>query len=147
MSMATDAHRGAHSRRQFLLLVPVVAAAVVRGQLWAAPAHRLMQGTHPEPRPGVDASRVLTREQLTDHPKAIPVFDMVRTIPRVVDGIRCHCGCGELPEKHSLLSCFEGDGMARMCQVCQDQARLAYKLSRQGKTLNQIRAAIDAEFS
>ena len=50
-------------------------------------------------------------------------------------------------EFYSLLSCFEARGMALECVVCQDEARLVVKLHRQGKTLNQIRAAFDAEYT
>jgi hypothetical protein len=48
--------------------------------------------------------------------------------------------------KYSLLSCFEADGMAGHCEVCQNEGRLAYRLHKQGKTLKEIRAAIDAKF-
>ena len=104
-------------------------------------------GHHPAPRAGIDASKVLKREQLTEHPAAEPVFAMVRKIPHVVDGIHCHCGCAELPEFYSLLSCFEADGMAQHCVICQGEARLVFGMHGQGKSLDQIRAAIDAQFS
>jgi hypothetical protein len=103
-------------------------------------------GPHPAPRAGIDASKVLKREQLTEHPAAEPVFAMVRKIPHVVDGIRCQCGCAELPEFYSLLSCFEADGMAQHCVICRGEASLAFRMHGQGKTLDQIRAAIDEQF-
>jgi hypothetical protein len=102
---------------------------------------------HPTPRPGIDASKVLTREQLKEHPAAEPVFAMVRKIPHVVDGIRCQCGCAELPEFYSLLSCFEADGMAQHCVICRGEASLAFRMHEQGKSLDQIRAAIDKQFA
>jgi hypothetical protein len=101
---------------------------------------------HPAPRPGVTGARVLTRAQLGETPALAPLFDQVRAIPAVVDGIRCNCGCAELPGYYSLLSCFEGDAMARHCAVCQGQARLAARLHREGRTLDQIRDAVDARF-
>jgi hypothetical protein len=122
------------------LVRPAVGKAAVRT---ARPA----SGAHPSPRPGIDASKVLTRAQLTEHPAAEPVFDMVRKIPQVVDGIRCQCGCAELPEFYSLLSCYETDGMAQHCVICQGEAKLAYQMHEQGKSLDQIRAAIDARFT
>jgi hypothetical protein len=112
----------------------------------STPPRRRYGGPHPTPRPGIDASKVLTREMLTEHPAAEPVFDMVRKIPQIVDGIRCQCGCAELPEFYSLLSCYEADGMAQHCVICQGEARLAFRLHEQGKSLDQIRAAIDAKF-
>jgi hypothetical protein len=101
---------------------------------------------HPEPRPGITAAKVLTRDQLKDHKDAAPVFDMVRQIPEIVDGIRCQCGCASMDGKYSLLSCYEADGMAGHCEICQNEGRLAYRLHKQGKTLKEIRAAIDAKF-
>ena len=75
------------------------------------------------------------------------MFDLVREIPGVVDGIRCYCGCADMPEFYSLLSCYEGDGMARYCEICSGEGELAAKLHKQGKTLAQIRDAIDARFA
>ena len=103
-------------------------------------------GPHPTPRPGITADKVLTAEQLAEFPKAIPVFDMVREIPEVVDGIRCQCGCADHPGFYSLLSCYEGDAMAKGCPVCQGQGRLAYRLHKEGKTLDEIRTAIEAKY-
>jgi hypothetical protein len=36
--------------------------------------------------------------------------------------------------------------MAMDCTVCQGQARLAYRLHREGRTLGEIRASVDARF-
>lgn len=74
------------------------------------------------------------------------VFDLVREIPQIVDGIRCQCGCANLPGFYSLLSCYESEGMARWCDICQGEGRLASRLHKAGKTLDEIRAAIDARF-
>jgi hypothetical protein len=103
-------------------------------------------GQHPDPRPDVDGSRVLTAEQLADAPEFIPLFDGIRAIPHVADGIRCKCGCAALEGFRSLLSCFEGGGMATMCDICQTEGRMAIRLHAQGRTLDQIRRAIDARF-
>ena len=145
----------AGSRRDFLRR-STGALLALAGLVYARPAEagilgrvtrrRPSSGPHPSPRPGIDASKVLTRDQLTEQPAAEPVFDMVRKIPQVVDGIRCQCGCAELPEFYSLLSCYEADGMAQHCVICQGEAKLAFRMHEQGKTLDQIRAAIDAKF-
>ena len=133
------------TRRLFVASLPgLVFATATAARRGGIPAGRL--SGHPEPRPGITAAKVLTRDQLSDHKDAIPVFDMVREIPQVVDGIRCQCGCAELEGKYSLLSCYEADGMAGHCEVCQNEGRLAYRLHKQGKTLKEIRAAIDAKF-
>jgi hypothetical protein len=111
--------------------------------------HRADPGPHPDPRPGIDASHVLTTEQLKGaSANAIAAFDEVRQIPQIVDGIRCHCGCAVDKKRfYSLLSCYEPDGMARDCHECQGQARLAFRLHGHGKTLAEIRDGIDAVYS
>jgi hypothetical protein len=148
------AHAG--SRRQFLrgsgsALLALIGLARARpagaGTFAGVPTRGPLPGQHPAPRPGVDASKVLTRAELTEHPAAEPVFEMVRKIPQIVDGIRCQCGCAELPEFYSLLSCYEADGMAQHCVICQGEAKLAFRMHEQGKSLDQIRAAIDEKFA
>jgi len=133
------------SRRHFLGACSV---AVVGMFLPAesAFANRRRGGPHPTPRPGITGEKVLTKEQLASKPKLIPLFDSVREIPEVIDGIHCNCGCTNPPEFYSLLSCYEGKGMARECGICQGQGRLAVRLHKEGKTLDEIRAAIDAKF-
>ncbi|GAC1648261.1 MAG: hypothetical protein NVS4B3_03580 [Gemmatimonadaceae bacterium] len=103
-------------------------------------------GPHPRPRPGVNASRVLSAAALQGHGAAILAFGEVRLIPEIVDGIRCHCGCADDAGSYSLLSCYEGEGMAQHCDICQGQARMAYRLHRAGKSLGNIREAIDARY-
>jgi hypothetical protein len=136
------------SRRRFLAacLTAVGATLVGTRPAWAGARRLPVGGPHPVPRPGITADKVLTKEQLADTPKAIPVFDLVREIPEVVDGIRCQCGCADLSGYYSLLSCFEGDAMAQHCPVCQGQARLVHRLHKAGKTLDEIRSAIDVRY-
>lgn len=133
------------SRRSFIVSLPALFLSTASAARHGAVA-AVRSSDHPEPRPGITAAKVLTREQLGEHADAAPVFDLVRQIPQVVDGIRCQCGCAGLETKYSLLSCFEPEGMAGHCQVCQNEGRLVFRLHKQGKTLNEIRAAIDDKF-
>ena len=135
-------------RRSAGALVAAAIFAVGRPSLAFAGVVARVSGPHPHPtpRPGIDASKVLTKDQLKEGPNAAPVFDLVRQIPQVADGIRCNCGCADLPGFYSLLSCFEADGMAQHCMICQGQARLAFRMHGEGKSLDQIRTAIDAKF-
>ena len=128
-------------RRRFL----VVCATLMTGLL-ARVRPAFARGPHPTPRPGITGAKVLTREELADYPKLISLFDQVREIPQIVDGIRCNCGCAEQPGFYSLLSCYEGDAMARACPICQGQGRLSARLFKDGKTLDEIRIAIDARY-
>ena len=135
----------AFTRRQFLgaCATAVATTTLPRGARALAP---LAPTGHPTPRPGITGAKVLTAAQLEKSPYVVPVFDAVRAIPEVVDGIRCQCGCASMPGYYSLLSCFEGDAMARACPICQGEARLVARLHREGKTLDEIRAAVDAKF-
>jgi hypothetical protein len=102
---------------------------------------------HPTPRPGITAAKVLTEKELEDSPGAIVAFNEVRQIPQIADGIRCHCGCADVDGYYSLLTCYERPvAMATVCDTCQGQGRYAYRLHRAGKSLDDIRAAIDARF-
>jgi hypothetical protein len=129
-------------RRRFLgACSATIAALVVPWQR----AFALPTSPHPTPRPGITGAKVLTADKLADKPKLVSLFDSIRKIPEVVDGIHCNCGCTNPPEVYSLLSCYE-NGMARDCAICQGQGRLAVRLHGEGKTLDEIRAAIDAKF-
>jgi hypothetical protein len=136
-------------RRAFLALAPGAAAAFVaavrRGE--PAPYAALFAWEHPEPRPDVDGSSVLTPEELAGAPHVIDLFDGIRAIPHIADGIRCHCGCAELDGYRSLLSCYEAPGMAQWCEICQGAGRLAVRRAGEGQSLAQIRRAIDARFA
>jgi len=141
-----------YSRRDFLRGVPLAGLALLAGirpasaSRWVIHRRGPAAGPHPTPRPGITAAKVLTREQLEDSPQLIPLFDSIREIPEIVDGIRCNCGCADVEGFYSLLSCYEGDAMARACPICQGQGRMAARLHKDGRTLDQIRAAIDARY-
>ena len=100
---------------------------------------------HPDPRPGITSEKVLDDPDF--RPKVAEVYRMAREAPEVFDGLHCYCECHKGQWGHrSLLTCFESrqpDG----CHGCQTQARLAYRLHKEGKTLEEIRAAVDKEFA
>lgn len=137
------------TRRTFLAAaVTALVALLVPGRRARAARWRAgVPGPHPAPRPGITGVHVLTTAQLADTPQLVGLFDAVRAIPEVIDGIRCNCGCAQLDGFYSLLSCYEGkDAMARECAICQGQGRLAVRLHQAGKSLDAIRAAVDAKF-
>lgn len=102
--------------------------------------------SHPTPRAGITGAKVLTAADLTKSPHLVELFDGIRAIPQIADGIGCHCGCAELSGHYSLLSCYEGEAMAKSCPICQGEGRVAVRLAKAGKSLNDIRTAIDAQF-
>jgi hypothetical protein len=141
-------HESPKSRRQVVALLLGsfgALAGLPRRALARGAFETPMPGPHPEPRPGITAARVLKADQV-ENPEIRKIFDKVREIPQVVDGIRCNCGCADLEGFYSLLSCYEDKGMAQHCLVCQGQATLAHELHAKGWSLNGIRTAIDAKF-
>ena len=128
------------SRREFLALSCAAP--------WLLHVHgRARQGPHPTPRPGIDASHVLKEEEIKGGKDVIAAFNEVRQIPQIVDGIRCQCGCAKHPQFYSLLSCYEGPkAMAQTCETCQGQGRYVFELHSSGKTLDEIRAAIEERY-
>jgi len=133
------------SRRAFVTAVPLSLLG------WIVPlrsAWSRQPAKHPDPRPGIDARDVLTHEQLAGYgDDVVAVFDMVREIPQIADGIHCYCGCATMPGFRSLLICYGPDGMARGCHICQGEGKLAYRRWKEGQTLDQIRRAIDARYA
>ena len=137
-------HTGIVTRRGFIALLPGLLLAVSARRAWPWSAGGGVQTKHPAPRRGIDASKVMAAKDVHGGAEVREAFELVRQIPQVVDGIRCHCGCAEMDGFYSLLSCFEKDGMAQHCEVCQGLARLAHRMHRAGKSLDQIRIAVDA---
>jgi hypothetical protein len=99
---------------------------------------------HPDPRPGITAEHVLSDDKVdASHRDA---YAAAREIPEVLDGIYCHCDCADRHSNlRSLLSCYETE-MPMSCGVCTGEARTALRLHKQGRTLDEIRAAIDKQF-
>jgi hypothetical protein len=129
------------SRRQFVASAVALLLLPNRARAMRSP------GPHPTPRPGITAAKVVTSDKLDGNANLIAVFDGVREIPEVIDGIRCQCGCAASEGFYSLLTCYEGENaMAKMCHVCQGEGKLAVRLHKEGKSLDEIRVAIDAKF-
>ena len=132
-----------HLSRRALLRGALGALVLVRPRLaWA-----LGPRVHPTPREGITGAKVATAEMLKAAPQLTALFDDIRAIPHVVDGIRCHCGCAELDSHYSLLTCYEGpNAMAMVCPICQGEGRVAVRMAKAGRSLADIRVAIDAQF-
>ena len=67
-------------------------------------------------------------------------YSVAKEIPDVLAQQPCYCYCQRQGHR-SLLDCF-GDLHATSCDVCINEARLAGRLHRQGKTAEEIRSAI-----
>jgi len=133
------------TRRRFLRILPGVPLALVATA--AGPLSAGRRTEHPDPRPDIDASGVLSGEDLAGFgPDVAAVYDLVREMPQIADGIGCSCGCSYMPSYRSLLTCFHAGGMAMGCHICQGTARLAHRRWTDGQPLERIRAALDARY-
>jgi len=101
--------------------------------------------THPDPRPGVTADRVLPASLVLNTPGALEAYAAARHAPQVLDGLHCHCECAKHFGHRSLLTCFESDHGSH-CDICMGEATLATRLATQGNSLDDIRRAIDRQF-
>ena len=150
--MSHDPRRAAVGRRGALRLLLGAGAALAVGALAGVPlaptlAHarptRRVVVPHPEPRPGITAADVLDPAELPRSARA--AYAAAREIPQVLDGLYCHCDCATRDGLRSLLGCFE-TRMPLGCGYCREEAELALKLHREGRTLAEIREAVDREF-
>jgi predicted RNase H-related nuclease YkuK (DUF458 family) len=145
------------SRRQFLMLPVLAGAARFDGALRTLVPRRTVK--HPDPRPGITAEKVLTAAAYEKEVRKLEksderyqkvlkrvsqAYEHAREIPEVLDGLFCFCGCDSYGHR-SLLSCYEVV-QAVGCWSCKDEAELAYSLHKEGKSLNEIRAAVEKKF-
>lgn len=77
--------------------------------------------------------------------RQIAAYGIAKQIPEVLDQLFCFCGCAMSIGHKSLLSCFTDDHAAN-CGVCMDEAEIADKMIKEGKTLPEIVDAIDNRF-
>lgn len=101
---------------------------------------------HPDPREGITGEHVLTAEalgKLANKKKVMESYDAAREFPAFFDGVACACSCGGKKGSHrSLLVCFE-TMQPTGCGACQEEAEVVAKAAREGKTLAEVRAAVD----
>lgn len=102
-------------------------------------------GAHPEPRADAataQAAQVVSPGRYAAYPRVAEVYAQAAEIPDVLDGLYCYCDCSKHADHYSLLDCFKSDHGAA-CDVCLTEAALAYQLHKQGKSLKEIRQAVD----
>lgn len=77
--------------------------------------------------------------------------------PEALNGVKCYCGCMQMNHdgrihKRGLLDCFfkeNGDfeEHASQCNMCVTDTLLVKNLTEQGKTKEEIKAVIDAQYA
>jgi hypothetical protein len=135
------------ARRAFFVQAAAMLALLGTGRdtFARAPTSRRSGFPHPEPRPGITGENVLAESELGERRRVREAYDAARTHPEVFDGIYCACECDKTMNHRSLLSCFESR-QAIGCMACREEAELVGRLAGEGKTLDEIRLAVDKEF-
>jgi len=102
---------------------------------------------HPDPRPGITGEHVLSHDQLGKRKDTVyDAYDFARTYPEIFDGIYCICHCDKGKAGHrSLLACYEST-QPTGCGTCQEEGEFVGKLAAEGKSLGEIRSAVDKEY-
>jgi hypothetical protein len=100
---------------------------------------------HPEPRPGITAAKVMPASLIPRTPGSAEAYAAARSAAGTLDGVYCHCDCSKHAGHRSLLTCFESDHGA-YCDICMSEAMLAAGMAQQGRSLLEIRTAIDRQF-
>lgn len=100
---------------------------------------------HPDPRPGITAARVVPADELPERKGVRAAYDAARAYPEMFDGIYCPCECTGSMGHRSLLVCFESK-QPLGCHGCREAAEFILPRAKEGKTLAEIRAAVDKKF-
>ena len=101
--------------------------------------------THPTPRPGITAAKVVPESLTPRTPGASEAYAAAREAAATLDGVYCYCDCSKHAGHRSLLTCFESEH-GSYCDVCMGEAIVASGMAKQGKSLTEIRTAIDRQF-
>jgi len=73
-------------------------------------------------------------------------YRIAREIPEVLDSLYCYCECKKNFGHKSLLTCYV-DKHGAYCDVCIEEAIMAYDMYQSGKDILTIRRAVDRRFS
>lgn len=68
-----------------------------------------------------------------------------RLCPEICEKLFCYCGCDVTDEHSTLLDCFTSDHGVD-CYICQEEALIALKMKREGKSLAEIQKVIDLQY-
>ncbi len=138
--------RGGKRRRSGFLFLAAAAALILIAVGFALTGRGAFQAVrHPEPRANAEAVETVSPARYAGYPRIHRVYAMAEGVKGTLDGLYCYCRCKEHSDHRSLLTCFQSDHGAG-CDVCLDQAALAYRMQRQGASLDEIRQETDRQF-
>lgn len=133
------------SKRIFLTVVAVFATVASYAQ-WSNPANDIPAYHAAAPGKATKVPPILSGKQLTgEHfrfPWQVESYKEAAQVSHVLYQLPCNCRCDRALGHGSLRSCFEtthGTG----CGTCAKEAIYAYRMTKQGKTPQQIREGVN----
>ncbi len=85
---------------------------------------------------------MVSAERYASYPRVSEMYSQAAEVAAVLDGLHCYCDCSKHSAHRSLLTCFESDHGAA-CDICLTEAAIAYRMTKDGRALDDIRDAID----
>lgn len=138
-------HAVARRRQQRAWMVAAMSVAALVTVSVAVSRGDAGSGHHPTPRAASAQPPVVPSTQFAQYPRVAETYEMAAATPMILDGLYCYCRCSEHSGHHSLLDCFASDHAAR-CDVCMSEAVIAHQMSRNGASLEAIRAEVDRTY-
>jgi hypothetical protein len=126
----------------------IIAGVAAAGLVAVLVTSRAGPPAHPEPRADAEqaGAGVMPPSFFASNPRVRQAYQTAREIPVALDGLYCYCQCKEHLGHRSLLICFHSQHGAG-CDVCIDEAVRAGEMIRDGRSLADIRTAIDVAFA
>ena len=115
--------------------------ALLAGGVWLA-LGSTPSNHHPDPRPDITGETVIPASRYLQYARISAVYGQAAEIASILDGLYCHCDCSKHSGHRSLLTCFESDHGAA-CDICLSEAAIAYRMTKEGRSLDEVRNAID----
>lgn len=133
-------------RPRFFLLAALALIACNGGE--TPPAGQPNVQAAPETQAPADAAgtnKVLDPAGFTDQ-RVREAYVAAKEYAHVLESIYCYCRCKENIGHRALVECFETDHAAH-CDVCMNEAIIAARMTKDGKTPTEIQKAIDAYYA
>jgi hypothetical protein len=112
---------------------------------WSNPSDDVPAYHAQPPAKGASLPPLLTaaqlREQGFSQPWQAKVYQLAAKDPNVLYQLPCNCRCDKALGHTSLRSCF-ADTHGAVCSTCAREGVYAYRMTQQGKSVQEIRAGI-----
>lgn len=131
--------------RRILLTAAIALLALGASAQWSNPSDDIPAYHATAPEPGTKLPPVMTPEQIKAQNFTLDwqpkIYGDAAKVQKVLYQLPCFCRCDKAMGHTSLHSCFEGTHGA-VCSTCAKEGYYAYLMTKQGKTVKQIREGI-----